>query len=157
MIVAKPTLQDLRFLCERARPDEIAQFEALTGLVWDAELVAADYLSRTGPKFVLLDGRAKPVVAGGFQYVIPGVWDCWMVGTMDDWKNHWRAITLNTNRIMRMVLRNERRIELAVLASRTQACEWYERGLRMRREGVKRGFGINGEDAVLYARIQGEG
>jgi hypothetical protein len=156
MMVAKPTLHDLRFLCERARPDEIEQWVALTGTPWEPEIVAADLAARVGPQFVLLDKRGTPVVAGGFEYLIPGVWQAWMVGTVDGWRQHWRAITLNTNRIMRMVLRHERRIELLALASRTQTCTWYERGLRMQREGTSRGFGVNGEDAVRYARVSGE-
>lgn len=153
MILARPTLQDLRTLCADARGDEIAQWEALVGRAWDVEDVASDLLSRIGPKWTLCDLRGRPIVAGGLQYVIPGVYDCWMVGTMDNWGAHWRAITLNTNRVLRMALRTERRVELLVLESRTKACEWYERGLRMQREGVAVGYGINGENAVRYARV----
>lgn len=151
----RPTLPDLRFLCERARPDEIEQYEALTGLGWDAALVAADLFSRAGPQFLLLAGNT-PIVAGGFQYMAPGAWDAWMVGTMAGWQQHWGPITRHTERVIRLLLRNERRVEITVLAAREQTCTWYERGLRMTREGVKRGLGVNGEDAVLYARIQGD-
>lgn len=154
MVLVKPSLHDLRFLCERARPDEAAQYEALAGLPWLPEAVAADYFSRRGPQFALLDWNGAPLVAAGFEFVTPGVWRAWMVGTPQAWDAHWRAITLNTNRIMRLLLRTERRLELLVLASRTQACEWYERGLRMQREGTHLHYGVNGETALTYARVR---
>lgn len=153
MMLTQPMLPDVRFLCERARHDEIVQWEALTGQPWDPALVAVDLMSRVGPKFMLVDGTA-PIVAAGLEYVLPGVWQGWMVGTPRGWESHWREITLAANRVLRRVLRNERRVEILALASRTRTCEWYERGLRMQREGVKRGFGVNGEDAVLYARVR---
>lgn len=154
MVLAKPTLHDLVYLCERARPDEAAQYEALTGLPWSPDVVAGDYLSRRGPQFVLLDWNNAPLVAAGLEFVIPGCWRAWMVGTSQAWDAHWRAITLNTNRVFRQVLRTERRIEIIALQSRAQACEWYERGLTMRREGTHPQFGVNGETAVTYARVR---
>lgn len=153
MNIGRPTLHDLRTLCANARPDEIVQWRALTGLPWEPEAVALDLLDRPGPSFVLLDDHGVPVLAGGFDFVIPGVWRGWMVGTMAGWEQHWRRITLETNRIIRFMLKTERRIELLCIASREAACTWYERGLKMQREGVHPNYGVNGETAVLYARV----
>ncbi len=46
-----------------------------------------------------------------------------------------------------------RRLQTTALADRAMACKWYERGLKMQREGVSRGYGPHGEDVVTYARL----
>ena len=49
-----------------------------------------------------------------------------------------------------------RRLQVETLASREGACEWYERGLKMRPEGVKPSFGRNGESVACFSRLRGE-
>jgi hypothetical protein len=149
-----PTLGDLMLLCSKARPDEIEQYEALVGEEWDTEKVAVDHWQRPGVKFVLVaDG--KPIVAGGFDPVIPGVLQSWMVGTMDTWESHWRSITKYSRRIMDELLESgARRLQTCVLTSRYETCEWYKRGLKMEFEGTFRRYGAHGESMDLYARIR---
>lgn len=158
MILMKPRLQDLLYLCHHAREDEIEQHEALLGRPWNAEAVAADHFTRQGVSLVMLSKRTGlPVVAGGWCPLIDGVWSGWMVGTPEGWDAEWRGITLTCNSVMRRMLsQGERRLQLLVLASREKTCEWYERGLRMQREGEMKNYGAGGETAVLYARTQGE-
>ncbi len=155
MRLVTPTLLDIMKLCASARPDEIQQYEALVGRKWELDDVVAGHQSRIGVKFALLDDAGEPVCAAGWEPVIPGVWNGWMVGTMPHWERYWRPITMHCNRIMRMLLDDgARRLEIGALESREKTCEWYERGLKMSVEGVKRGFGVNGENMVLYARLQ---
>lgn len=151
--VVEPKLLELLKLASMARPDEIEQYEALVGKKYDFEEVAVDFYNRPGVKLVILDGDT-PIVAGGYDLIMPGVWQSWMIGTMDTWKTHWRTITKCTRRFMDGMLETERRLQTLVLASRVQTAEWYVRGLKMEYEGTLKGFGMNGEDADMYARIR---
>jgi len=152
--VLEPTLRDLLIICHQARPDEISQYEALFGKEWDFEEVAADRFSRGGIKFVMLD-EDKPIVAGGYDLILSGVWQSWMIGTMDNWETHWRSITKNTRKVMTELLDGgARRLQTCVLSSRKQTCEWYVRGLKMQYEGSLRQFGANGETMDMYARVK---
>lgn len=155
MRLVTPTLLDLMQLCARARPDEIEQYEALVGRPWVLDDVVAGHHSRVGIKFALIDDHDTPVCAAGWDPVVPGVWNGWMVGTMANWERHWAPITLHCNRIMRHLLRDgARRLEIGVLAGREKTCEWYERGLKMRQEGVKRQYGAQGQDMLIYTRLR---
>lgn len=156
MILAKPTLLDILQLASRARPDEIAQWEALTGNRWNVDDVAFEHYGREGIKFALVDEAAdRAVCVGGYQMVGPQVWQSWMIGTMDDWGAHWRAITRHTRRVMDDLFDSgARRLQTSALASRSDAIHWYTKGLRLEPEGVMRGYGVNGEDVATFARIK---
>jgi len=47
-----------------------------------------------------------------------------------------------------------RRLQTMCMASRKMAGIWYKRGLKMQYEGRFKSFGFNGEDMVVYSRIQ---
>jgi len=151
--LAHPTMMDLLILCHGARPDEIEQYQALTGNAWTTDGVANENYNRPGVKFVLLDDD-RPIVAGGWDMVIEGVWQSWMVGTMENWETHWRSITKYTRTTMDLMFQNgARRLQTFATAERARACEWYVRGLKMEPEGVMRGFGANGEDMAVFAKL----
>lgn len=155
MIVMRPTLIDFLHLCSNAREDEVAEHEAIIG-PWDPEVAATRFFNSEGLKFALYTDDAHPIIAGMWTPVIEGVWHGSMVGTQAGWDEHWRAITLEVNRLMRRILdTGARRLSLTALASREKACEWYERGLKMQREGVVKSYGFDGQDAVRYARTRG--
>jgi hypothetical protein len=81
------------------------------------------------------------------------VFECWLVGTDDGWNRHWHAITRACNRLMKGMFDNgAHRIETCALASRTQAHDWYERFVGMRREGVKVGHFADRQDGIMFAR-----
>ena len=151
--VAQPTLLDLLTLCHNARPDEIEQYELLSGMDWQTESVAIGLHNRDGYRFVILNDD-KPVVACGAMPLLEGTFDLWMVGTMDSWTHHWRSITKISRRIIEGIFKDgARRVQICVLASRQKTCEWYVRGLKLQYEGTMRQFGINGADMAMYARI----
>ncbi len=154
MKVGNPSLLDILQLCAKAREDERRQYEALVG-PWDAEEVAAWNFRRPGVKFALYTDDFTPVCAGGWDQIAPGVWQDWMVGTDDGWCQHWRTITRESRRVIEKLFEaGARRVQIHALASRSLACRWYEKGLGMRREGTLRGYGMNGEDVAMFARVK---
>ena len=46
------------------------------------------------------------------------------------------------------------RLQIIALESRVGACHWYAKGLKMQREGVIRGYGRNGENAIMFGRLR---
>lgn len=151
---------DLLYLCERMRPDEIEQLRAFfPGFdgEYDGETVAKMFIQKSGPAFTLLDSEGTPVCAGGWESIAEGVMQSWMVGTMAGWEQHWRSITKGSRWLMDSLLANGiRRLQTNALASRTEACRWYVDGLKMKPEGVWRGFGRQGQDVAFFSRLAGE-
>ena len=145
-------------LCQDMRPDEIEQYVALTGAEsYNPEVAARGFMNTGGVKFTLVDEHHDPLVAGGFEEIIPGVWQSWMVGNMDGWATHWRTITKGCRWVMDGLFEmGARRLQTTALASRTDAIRWYERGLGMQREGTWRNFGAKGEDVACFARVRRE-
>lgn len=134
----------IAYLAEHARPDEIAQYEAFGG-----GRPIVDYCNtRYGPRFtVLSDGL--PIACGGYFPVDDGVWQSWMLGTMDGWKDHWITITKCVRWLIDAMLATcADRLETYVLTSRTQAIQWYERSL-----GFVKDDGFDDPIASLYVRV----
>jgi len=162
MTVTKPPKNTVRFLnwhaqylTERMRPDEIEQYIALTGAKeFDPEVAARGFMNIPGHKYTLIDDEGFPIVCGGYQEVQPGIWQSWMVGSMDGWGKYWRSITKASRWMMDGLMElGARRLQTNALASRTQAIEWYKRSLKMSYEGTWRRFGSNGEDVACFARV----
>ncbi len=143
-------------LCDQMRPDEIQQYLALTGATeYVAEVAARGFINTNGVRFTLVDDENMPCVAGGFEEIIPGVWQSWMVGNLEGWERNWRTITKGCRWVMGGLLEmGARRLQTSALASRTAAIEWYERGLGMQREGTWRNYGANGEDVACFALVR---
>lgn len=155
--IGTPLVEDFAYLARRMRPDEIAQFLALTGQKeYHPDFAARAFLMTPGMSFVLVDRANLPFCAGGFEEVRPGVWQTWMVGTMEGWAKHWRAITKHSRKTMDFLFNEQgaRRIQTYALASRKDAHEWYARGLKQEFEGLHRQFFADGQDAVCYARVR---
>lgn len=155
MRLVQPTMMDLLRLAVAARPDEIAQYEALVGEKWNVDEVANGHYNRSGVKFVLVDDGDNPIVAGGYDLVGPQVWQSWMIGTSASWDKHWISITKATRFLMDSLLEKDaRRLQTSALADRELACKWYVKGLKMTPEGIMRGYGVNGEDVATFARLR---
>ena len=158
LIACKPS--HLLYLCDRMRDDEIEQHRAIVGGgEFNPDAAAIGLMAIPGAiKFTLVDDDSLPLAAGGWHEVFPGVWQSWMVGTQPAWEKHWRSITKGCRWVMDGLFQQAgaRRLQTNALASRTQAIEWYERSLGMKREGTWRGFGINGEDVALFSRVRGD-
>lgn len=152
-----PLLQDYAYLAARLRPDEIAQVLAMSGnLHYDPDLAAREFATIPGEAFVLVDDDNRPVLIGGFMPLRPGVFEGWMVGTVDGWAQHWRAITKTSRRLLDSLMADgAHRVQVTALASRTCAHDWYVRGLRMDQSPVCIvGYCASGDDAIMFARLK---
>lgn len=150
------TLPHLVYLCGRMREDEIVQYVALTGAEkYDPDVAAVGMFSGNGPRFTMVGKDRMPVVAGGYNEVLPGVWNSWMVGTQDGWDKNWRSITRASRWMIDLMFEHfrARRLETMALADRSAACWWYEKSLGMVYEGTRVGLGVGGEDVACYGRL----
>ena len=157
MSVRPATLGDLFVCSARARPDEIEQFEALYFRDdYDPEYNAV-LLFNSMEKFCIADEDGSALVCFGGDEVVPGIWQPWMVGSMEAWEQHWHSITRIVRRHINWKLaRGARRVQLFALQSREKTCMWYERGLKMELNGVLPKYGHRGETVVLYGITNGE-
>lgn len=154
--VCLPRVEDYAYIAARLRPDEQEQFAAFVGAErYNPDTAARAWLLTGGLAYCLIDAEGRPFALGWFEQLRPGVWETSGIGTMDGWARHWYAITRESRRRMAALFADgAHRIQIVALASRTEACAWYEKGLGMQREGVLRGHCANGADAVVYSRIK---
>lgn len=153
MKVIPCSIAALAFLCAHARADEVEQYEALNGMAWDADAVAAELFQRRGEKYLLVTDSGVPVVAGGFEPLCRGVFAGWMVGTQAGWDAFGWRVSLLVRKLVEALFRDgAHRLEIMALSTRTATCHWYMRALKMRFEGAHRGRGAQGETMVTYAR-----
>lgn len=151
-----PSLMLLHYLAANMRQDEALQYTALTGKACDVDRVAVEFWEsfnrNCGAGWALADKETgEPLIAGGYELVVPGVWQSWMVGTPRAWEHHWRDIHRATRSFIDQMLDSgARRLQTNALASRIEACAWYEK-LGMTKEGEMAHFGINGESVAMYA------
>lgn len=152
-VYSNPSLADFMLVCHNLPEDEIEQAEAFTGRPFNPEEAASAYYLRPCPKWVITapDG---PIVIAGFDMMRPGVWQDWLFSTPVAWTTHWRSVTKLCRRAMDgMLLSDAHRLQCISLASRIHAHRWY-RPLGLQLEGTLHGYGANGEDALMFARLR---
>lgn len=152
--VVQPKLEALLYLCQRARPDEIDQYAALTFQPYDPEAAATAFWRAGKWSLAVAHPDGRPAAAGGYEEVAPGVWQSWMVGTPEGWQEMWVDIHRATRYLTEALVDSglARRLQTNVLAKRTEARQWYER-LGLSYEGTMRGFANGGEDVAFYGRV----
>lgn len=145
-----------QWLADHMRPDEIQHWLAHTGAKqYDPDVAAAGFINTDGMKFAILADDGYPAAAGGAREVQSGVWEGWIVGSMDGWHTSWRRITRATRWLMGQLFEmGARRLFVYTTADRKDAARWYRRSLGMNCEGIMRSAGHVGEDMVIYARIK---
>jgi hypothetical protein len=153
-VYRNPGLGDFLAVCLRLPEDEREQFEVFTGEAYDAARVAAAFSLRDGPSWVVMDGKI-PIIVAGFDMIRPGVWQDWLFSTPEAWDAlHWRSVTKICKKAMDALLRTDaHRLQCVSLASRIHAHRWY-RPLGLTLEGTLRGYGVNGEDALMFSRLR---
>jgi hypothetical protein len=153
MRLVEPTLGEIMGLVAGASQDEREQYRAIFGREWDVDEVSMFFFRQPGLRFVLLDDDGTPLAAGGYTQISPGVWHDWMVGSESAWETRWRSITRACRLVMdRLFAEGAVRLQTAALASRTKACEWYVKGLKMHYVDTVKGYAADGQDVVLYER-----
>lgn len=146
-------MADLVYLAQRMRPDEIAQWVALTGRPYDADAMVRA-LARL-PADVLVGRDDRPILAGGIDLARPGVGEAWMVGTLDGWTRYGGAITRWGRRLLDGAMSGQfHRVQTIALESRTAAHDWYVRGLGMHRECVLAGYFADGQNGVVFTKTR---
>lgn len=95
--------------------------------------------------------KGRPVASIGGRCLWPGVWSVWAFGT-DDWPQVVLSMTRHVRRVMIPTLleTGAHRVECCALATHTDARRWLT-ALGARDEGVRRGYGRDGQDFVTYA------
>lgn len=158
MLELKPLrLKDFLPLVHALSLDERGVILAMTGEAFDADQIAAATVLSPGMHWVF-EAPERPVCAGGFVRQRPGVYRTWFVAPDSAWYTHGAEIT----RLVRDVIRNTlveegvHRIETVTLADRHRARAWYEK-IGLTYESTMPKFGANGEDAVMYVAVRGEG
>lgn len=154
-----PIVEDITFLTRQMRPDEIQQHMAAYGdAEWNPDVAVRRFLSTPGPCWAFVGEDGLPVAAGGFAPLRPGVYEAWLIGTMERWSTHWRPMTRLFRRMCHDMLKDghAHRVQITALASRTAAHEWYERGLGMQWEAHLSGFCADGQDAIIFAITKGK-
>jgi hypothetical protein len=152
-VYRNPKLLDFVQVCVGMQPDEVEQYEAFSGEKYDPESVAALFSLRDGPSWVIV-ADSKPVLVAGFDRIRNGVWQDWCISTPDAWGPHWHGVTRIVRRAMDAMLQDgAHRLQCISLASRIHAHRWY-RPLGLVKEGVLHGYGANGEDAIMFARLR---
>jgi hypothetical protein len=153
----KPTLVDLIDVCRRMPEDEQEQYGAFFGEQYDPDKFAARLSLSAGPSWLLCDGE-QPIAAAGFELIRRGVWQDWMVSTPEAWSAaNWRGTTRYVRKVMGAMLEADaHRLQCVSLRSRIRAHEWY-RVLGLRQEGVLEAYGVDGQDALMFARLRSDG
>lgn len=149
-----PTLVEFMQVCARLCPDEVEQYEAFTGELWDPARVAAMYSLHAGPRWVCLaDG--KPIVIAGFDEIRPGVWQDWLFSVPEAWSpEHFVKVTRGCKRHMDVMLRTvAHRLQCVSLASRTRAHRWY-RTLGLQEGHAMPQYGAARQDAIMFHRVR---
>lgn len=154
--LVKPLLVDFVYVCQRLPEDQRRQWTAFSfdGAPYDAERAALALASKAGPQWCLVHADGTPIAIGGYDMLREGVWQDWLIGTEEGWRDHWRSITRACNRVMRRMLETEaHRLQCVALADRTMAHRWFG-AVGLTYEGTLHRYGYNGEDAVMYARTR---
>lgn len=142
------------YLARNMRPDEIAQWLQFTGkATYEPREVVAFCVHKRGPSFTVLGDDGYPAAAGGYFLIGDGVWQSWMLSTIDGWNHNWLSITKAVRWLMdaMFTLDGVKLLQTYVLAERTKAIEWYTRSLGMQCVQPLPGM-ANGSDAAVYAR-----
>lgn len=153
----RPLVQDYVALAQRMPPDEIAQYLAATGLAsFDPQEAAKTLLCIPGVVHCIANEEGRPIALGGYEPVRTGVWQCWMVSAAEDWPTYGRQLTRIVRRFQSWMLESPdcRRLQLYSLPERTQAHEWYLKGLGMTQEGRHRQYFADGSDALCFAIVK---
>lgn len=157
MKVTDVTAENLKYIAERMRDRDLAEFSAMS--YFDdrenaARFLCENYADYPGLYCVTLDD-GTPVGAGGTIWIRPNVASMLFFAT-DDFDRIVVSLTrFSTKEIFNPAKALAHRIECFSLASYTQMQSWVEL-FGLRPEATLRGYGKNGEDFIVYAWLRGQ-
>lgn len=147
------TLRDALWVLDVLPEEEIRVYESTSGLKFDVCDLAARLQLLPGMRWTF-EARRQTAAIGGVVEQIPGVYRTWFFAPEYAWQNFGRELTETVGALIRQLLADKvaRRIETVTLASQSRARTWYEK-IGLTYESTLRGYGANGEDAVLYVAV----
>ena len=151
------SLIDVLVVCNDLPDDEIEQIQAFSGIAFDAQDTAVQIMTLAGFKWTCCVKEAgNPLVVAGFIPIGGNVWRSFMLASSAGWAEHGVEITLHCRRAVKNLVQGEQyiRLETLCLASRNKARMWYPK-IGLEYESTLKGYGVNGENAVLYTKVQG--
>ena len=155
--VRETSLIDVLVVCNDLPADEIEQVQVFSGAVFDPQDMAVQIMTQPGLKWTCYEKESgEPLVVAGFIPIGVSIWRSFMLASKAGWANHGVEITLHCRRTVKDLVRGEQhvRLETLCLASRDKAREWYPK-IGLEYESTLKGYGVNGESAVLYTKVQG--
>lgn len=155
--ITNTTLVDCLMVAKEAPADEIGQIQVFTGAKFDPERAAVALYNSGGPVWTIREVETQePLVVGGFIQTGPNRHQTFFLATQRAWDEHGREITQHVIDTLEKVVENEEhvRIETYCLSKRRKAREWYTR-IGLQYEATLKGYGVNGESAVLYTLVKG--
>lgn len=151
-VYRKPTLADCFVVANDMPADEREQWEAFTGTPYSTDAGALYLANKVGPQWVLCaDGQAVSIA--GFDYIRPGVWQDYQLNTTEAYGRHWRATVRACRKGMDAMIKDAHRLQCVSLASRVGAHRLYA-AFGLAPEGTLKGYGANGEDAIMFSRVR---
>lgn len=154
IIVTDVTLTDLLLVCTSLPEDEIEQIEAFTGNIFDPEEVAVQIYVADGLKWTgRVEETNEPVVVAGYFKVGASIWRSFMLANERAWE-FGGEVTLHVKAAIEKIAQgNEHiRLETVCLEKRKLAQRWYKR-IGLEYESTMKGYGVGGEDAVMYVKV----
>lgn len=151
MIVERATLDTAIHITHRLRQRDREEVFALSH--HDSPLVLAhDFIFAS--EFCYVARKDEPIAICGAQPLHPGVWNVYMVAT-DRFREIRFSLTKFVKKVMfgSLVETGAHRLEAISLATHHVAHRWLE-ALGGHQESVRRRFGKNGEDFVVYAWVK---
>lgn len=137
-------------IADKLPQDERDLFKITTGFEFDSKDFLVALAEMPGDHKLIWAGD-KPIAVGGFIPQRPGVVRTWFMATEESWKDYGRELTDLCCELMEDQLAH--RIETVTLADRAEVRAWYER-IGLTYESTLRGYGCNGEDAVMYVAVR---
>lgn len=138
-------------VCRHLEETERREWEALQGPL-DPERWADAHLGLPGPSFACLAKDGEPVVMGGFNLEVPGMGVGWL-GVTDRFPEVAIEVTRASRKAIDFAL-TESLVDVVMVASAAfhkTAHRWF-RTLGLERHADLPGFGLNGEDFIIFQR-----
>lgn len=153
LILRDPNLVDLALSAMNLIDDDRRQYEAFTGKPYNADEVALQCWSYPGMKWAICDESGLPLATAGVHRLREHVYETWFLSGNEIWQTYAEDLTRIVHKVRGDMLHFggcARRIQTICLESRGATRRWYEK-VGMHFECVLPYYGVNGENAVMYA------
>lgn len=154
--ITNTTLVDILMVTKTLAEDEVKQIEAFSGQAVSADQLTISLMNSAAMMWTarLIEG-GEPLVVGGYVQTGPTIFRSFFLANPRVWAEHGSEITDLTRDTIEKILENSEyaRLETYCLLEREDAQKWYEK-IGLSKDGVLHGFGVKGEDAVLYSTVK---